>query len=218
MATEAADRVESRLERAWWRRAVLVLTQPRSVFAALRDDESEEAAHARQEPVLAIVLLAGIVGVLASPVADTLLDNPLRSAPVVAVWAFVGGLMYGAVAYFLLGVMTLLGMSVAGSLVTFRMARHLLAYAAVPVAVSLVLWAPKLALYGGDWFRTGGDDGGGGAMVFGLLQAGFAVWALALIAIGIKVVAELTWARTLAAAAVAAALPVAVTAQAAGIG
>jgi hypothetical protein len=53
-------------ERAWWLRTLAVLQAPTPVFAALRDD-SQEAAAARQEPVTAIVLLAGIASVLAAP-------------------------------------------------------------------------------------------------------------------------------------------------------
>ena len=45
-------------ERAWLLRALLVLQSPRSVFAAIRDD-SDEAAGARSEALLALVWLAG---------------------------------------------------------------------------------------------------------------------------------------------------------------
>ena len=45
--------------RDWWLRALLVLQRPRPVFVALRD-ESKEAVSERAEPMLAIVLLAGI--------------------------------------------------------------------------------------------------------------------------------------------------------------
>ena len=69
MTTEAASP-----DREWFLRALLVLQAPRPVFAALRDD-SDESAHARQEPVLALIWLAGIAGVLATSVARTLLDD-----------------------------------------------------------------------------------------------------------------------------------------------
>jgi hypothetical protein len=45
------------LEREWLLRAVLVLQRPRAVFAALRDDD-DVSAQARQEPIVALVLLA----------------------------------------------------------------------------------------------------------------------------------------------------------------
>ena len=51
--------------REWWLRTVLVLHSPRAVFVALRDDDPEAAAQ-RSEPVLLIVLLAGIAFVLST--------------------------------------------------------------------------------------------------------------------------------------------------------
>jgi hypothetical protein len=46
-------------ERQWWLRLFRVLTAPSSVFVWLRDD-SAEAANARQEPITAVVFLAGV--------------------------------------------------------------------------------------------------------------------------------------------------------------
>src|SRR5258708_28813819 len=90
------------LDREWLLRALLVLQSPRAVFAALRDD-SQEASEARQEPVLALLLLGGAAAVLASPVARTLLDDPARDGLIVAVWAIFGGLVYGVAGYWLCG-------------------------------------------------------------------------------------------------------------------
>src|SRR6478672_8674805 len=100
METEAQR--EPRLERDWLLRAVLVLQRPTAVFAALRADRDAEA-HARQEPILALLLLAGMAGVLATSVARRLLDDPQLDSVVVPVWAFVGGAFYGAAGYFILG-------------------------------------------------------------------------------------------------------------------
>ena len=61
-------------DRLWLARALLVLVDPRPVFAALRDD-SEDAARARQEPVLALVLLAGIASILWTRVAGRYRTN-----------------------------------------------------------------------------------------------------------------------------------------------
>ena len=58
----------------WWLRTVLVLQSPRAVFVALRDD-SPEAASNRAEPVLLIVLLAGIAFVLSTRTAAHLMDD-----------------------------------------------------------------------------------------------------------------------------------------------
>ena len=74
MAATADTARDSALERSWWLRAPAVLVAPRAVFVSLRD-ESEEAVEARQEPLTAIVGLAGIAGVLATPVARHLLND-----------------------------------------------------------------------------------------------------------------------------------------------
>jgi hypothetical protein len=191
-------------ERAWLGRAALVLVHPRAVFAALRDD-SEEAAHARQEPVLALLLLAGSAGVLASPVARSLLDDPARDWLVVAVWAFVGGLFYGVAGYWLLGALLQAAARAFGTNGTYRRARHTVAFATAPIALSLVtLWPVALAVYGGGLFRSGGSgrafvEWGAGA---------FGVWSLALLALGVRVTHGWAWARTLACVALAA-VPVA---------
>src|SRR6266545_7853560 len=95
VTTQAAS-----LDRQWLLRALLVLQAPRAVFSALRD-EADDAAQARQEPVLALLWLAGIAGVLATSVARTLLDDPTRDGLTVAVWAFLGGGFYGALAFWL---------------------------------------------------------------------------------------------------------------------
>jgi hypothetical protein len=93
---------EAGLDREWFLRALLVLQAPRAVFVALRDD-SDAAAYARQEPLLALTWLAGIAGVLASSVARTLLDDPVRDGLVVAIWAFIGGGVYAAAVFWLGG-------------------------------------------------------------------------------------------------------------------
>ena len=54
---------------------MLVLSAPRAVFVALRADSNEEAAQ-RSEPVLLIVILAGIAFVLSTHAAGTLMDRP----------------------------------------------------------------------------------------------------------------------------------------------
>ena len=60
-----AETTQSSLEREWWLRLGLVFTEPRTVFAWLRDD-TDAAAHARQEPVLLVGFLAACAGVLTS--------------------------------------------------------------------------------------------------------------------------------------------------------
>jgi hypothetical protein len=176
-------------EREWWLRTLAVFQSPRAVFAALRDD-SDEQADARQEPVLALVLLAGLAGVLATPSTGSLLDNPERDGVVVAVILFLSGGLYGLATYWLGGAALFAGARGAGSKGSYRRSRHTLAFAAAPVALSLlVVWPLQLAVYGGDLFRSGGSDAGSaGRVVFRILEGGFFAWAVILLALGIGVV------------------------------
>ena len=214
MSTQVASVSQS--ERDWWLRALLVLTSPTAVFAALRDD-SDEAADARAEPLVAIVLLAGIGGVLMTSVTQRLFNDPVYDALVLAVWAFVAGGMHGLAVYLVVGALVLLGASLAGGLGSYRRARHLLAFASVPIALSLIVWPVRLAVYGEDTFRTGGSDRGTGAAVFEALELGFLAWSVALLAIGMRTVHGWSWPRALAATAVPALVPALALARAYGV-
>ena len=187
--------------RQWWLRTLLVLTAPRAVFVALRNDDPEDAAE-RAEPVLLIVWLAGIAFVLATRTTSHLMDQ--ADAPqgiALAVWAFLAGGLFGGVAYwFLGGVLHRVGVAL-GSQGSYRRARHVLAFAAVPVALSLVLWPFKLALYGDDVFRRGGADAGSGGHVFEVILVAFLVWSAALLLVGVRSVHGWTWPRAAATAA-----------------
>ena len=188
-------------ERAWWLRVPLVLSSPRQVFAALRDD-SDAAAEARQEPLVAVVFLAGTATVLTTTVAERLLNDPQFDALLLTVWAIVAGAGHGLVAYFLLGGALYLAASFAGSLGSYRRARHLLGFAAVPIALALLLVPFRAALYGEDAFRRGGsDEGATGTAILDAIEAGLFVWAFALLVIGVRTVHGWTWPRALAAAA-----------------
>jgi hypothetical protein len=198
-------------DREWFLRALLVLQAPRAVFSALHDD-SDEAAQARQEPILALMWLAGIAGVLVTSVARTLLDDPARDGIVVAVWAFLGGGSYGALAFWLGGAFLHGASRLLGGQGSYRRARHVVAFASAPVALSLLLlWPIGLAAYGGDLFRSGGSDTGTGGHVLFWSAVGFGLWGLVLLLIGIRAVHGWTWARSLATLAIAAA-PVALLA------
>lgn len=194
--TEAAEPQQSG-EREWWLRVLLVLQSPRSVFVALRDD-SREAVVERQEPVLAIVLLGGAAGVLMTSVAGRLLDDPEYDVAVLLVYLFVAGIVHGFAGLFILGGLLYFASSLAGSLGSYRRARHLVAFAAVPILLTLVAWPVRLALYGEDSFRSGGSDSGSGARVFELLEWGAIVWSLALLGIGTRAVHGWSWPRTAA--------------------
>lgn len=172
-------------ERVWLQRAVLVLARPREVLAEMRDD-SEAAARARSEAVLALVWLSGIAAVLWTPVAGSILNDVTLDWLDVTVWAFLGGGLYGAVGYFLGGLIGYAVTRTAGG-VTYRQARHVLAFASAPVALSLfVLWPVRLAVYGNDVFHRGGADHGPGNAVFVVLELAFVAWALALLVLGLR--------------------------------
>lgn len=185
-------------EREWWRRTLAVVARPRPVFAALRNDDLEDV-EARQEPLLAIVLLAGIAGVLATPIAGRLYDEPEVDGLFVAIWAFIAGGLYGIVGYFVIGGALYLGVRGLGGAGGYRRARHILGFAAVPLVVSLMLVPVQLAAYGGDVFGSGGDDEGAGEVVFATLRLAFLVWTTALVVLGVREVEAWSWTRSLGA-------------------
>jgi len=177
-------------DREWWLRALAIFQSPRAVFEALRDD-SKEQAEARQEPVLALILLAGLAGVLLAPSTGRLLDEQLvdNSFAVLAVLLFLTGALYGAATYWIGGAALFVGLKGAGSQGSYRRARHLLAFAAAPLLLGLVLvWPVRLAVHGSDTFRSGGGDTGAAVTVFDAILSLFAVWAFGLLVYGISVV------------------------------
>jgi hypothetical protein len=188
--------------RDWWLRTLLVLQRPRPVFAALRDDTREAAAD-RSEPVLLVVLLAGIAIVLATSTAAHLNDDGSYSGVLIAIWAFFAGSVYGLFGYFAFGAVLHGSVKALGSQGSYRRSRHVLAFAVVPVALSLIAWPVKLALYGGDWFHAGGRDTGAGGLAFDLIEFAFFAWAAVLLVIGVRAVHGWTWARAGAACALA---------------
>jgi hypothetical protein len=184
---------------------MLVLTAPAAVFAALRDD-SRETASKRSEPVLLIIWLSGMAYVLSTPTAAHLMDDHDYDALLVAVWTFLAGGLFGGLGYFVLGA-ALHGIDVAlGSQGSYRRARHLLAFAAVPIALSLFLWPVELALWGSALFHAGGPDAGSGGKVFEVANAALLLWSAGLLVIGVRVVHGWSWGRASAAAAVPIAL------------
>src|SRR5215471_16720016 len=208
MAATADTARDSALERSWWLRAPAVLVAPQAVFVSLRD-ESEEAIEARQEPLLAIAALAGIAGVLATPVARQLLNDASFSVSLIPVWAFLGGVVYALAFYWLGGGLLFGAARRLGGLGSYRRARQVIALSAVPLALSLLtLWPVRIAIYGEDLFRTGGNDYGRGDNIFGALVDLSFVWCALLLVIGVRAVHGWTWARSTATVALAAAFPV----------
>ena len=198
MVSKAAEPQSA--ERAWLLRAVLVLQSPRAVFVAIRDD-SREAAEARQEPITALVWLAGMASVLAAPAMNTLMDDPARhDAIVVAILIFLTGGIYGLAVYWVLGAVLYYVCRWFGSRGTYRRSRHVLGFALAPLALALVVfWPIRIAVEGRDLFRYGGSDGG---HVFADAFYVFVAWSVVLLLIGVRAVHG--WSRARAVAAVAA--------------
>lgn len=193
--------------RAWWLRVVALPLSPRAVFAALRDD-SDEDVQARSEPVAAIAGLAGIAILLGTPSARRLANDASFDALSIAVWLFIGGALNALGLYWILGALLHGGGRALGSRGSYRRARHVLAFAAAPLALSLlVFWPVRIAVYGLDLFRTGGDDFGAGDAIFGWVFLGFVAWTAALLLLGVRTVHGWGWARAVAAVAIAATLP-----------
>ena len=206
MSTEAVR--TSALERNWWLRAPAVLVAPRAVFASLRD-ESEESVEARQEPIVAIAALAGIAVVLVSPTFRRMLNDPAVSLALVPVLAFVAGALYAAAVFWLGGGLLYGAARRLGGEGSYLRMRHVLALASAPLALSLVtFWPLRIAIYGQDLFRTGGDDYGRGDAIFGGVYLGFVAWSVLLLVVGVRTVHGWTLARAAGAVALAAAFPV----------
>ena len=187
------------LQREWWLRVLAVLVRPRLVFLALRV-EAEDDLEARKEPVLLITLLAGMAGVLLSPTWGRLLDQGGVDGLVVAVVTFIGGIFYGAGGYFVVGGALYLGARTVGSLGSWRLARQVLAFACVPLAVSLFLTLPVgLAVFGGDLFRSGGSDEGRGGDIYLGYKLAFAAWSLGLLLYGVRTTYGWSWLRSIGA-------------------
>lgn len=194
MNAEASAVRQEVLEREWWLRALAVLQSPRTVFAALRDD-SREHAEARQEPILALLLLAGTGAMLSLSTTDTLLDYPTDGrwpidATLLPVVLFLQGALYGVAAYWLGGGVVHLGLRGAGGEGSYRRTRHLLAFAAAPLVLGVVLVLPlKLAVYGEDAFRSGGGDAAGpDRWLFAALELGLVLWSAGLLVVAIRTV------------------------------
>jgi len=185
---EAAD--QAARDREWWLRTLAIFQAPRAVFAALRS-EAPEDVEARQEPVLALVLLAGMAGVLVAPSTGRLLNESLvdNSMAVVAVLVFITGALYGTATYWIGGAALYVGLRGAGSKGSYMRARHILAFAAAPLVLGLIfVWPVRIAIHGSDLFRSGGSDQGSGNVVFEVILGAIGLWAVGLLIYGISVV------------------------------
>ena len=197
---QAADRVGAEraaageaASRAWWRRVPKVLTAPRSVFGALAETDDLDV-DARSEPVLAITILAGMACVILTPAWGTVMDDSTVDTLVLLVVTFIGGLFYGAAGYFLLGLALLLGAKAVGVDPPFKIARQVVAFAALPLALGLFVLLPTIALaFGDDWFRSGGSDEGTGRAIVTAIGLGLVAWSAVLVVLGLRTTFRLPW-------------------------
>jgi hypothetical protein len=155
--------------REWWLRTLLVLQAPRPVFIALRDDSNDAAAE-RAEPVLLIILLAGMALALASNASHG------YHGLLLPVWLFIAGSITGGAAYWIFGAILYFGGRWLGSLGSYRRARHVLAYGCVPLALALLL-SPV------------------GRSLFSWVFLVFVAWSAGLLVIGVRAVHGWTWGR-----------------------
>jgi Yip1 domain len=192
------------LEREWWLRVLAVLVRPRLVFLALRNDD-EEDMDARQEPVLLVTLLAGIAVLLLTPSWGSLYDEALQRGTLLdgldlALLTLVTGCLTGVVGYYVVGGALYLGARGMGSLAGWRFARHVVAFACVPLAASVPVLLPLgVAAFGKDRFRDGGSDSGAGGTLFLAAQLVFVAWSLVLLLDGVRIAYEWSWQRAVAA-------------------
>ena len=179
--------------REWWRRVPRVVTAPKSVFVALAETDDADV-DARSEPVLAITILAGMACVILTPAWGTVMDDSTVDTLVLFVVTFVGGLFYGAAGYFLLGLVLLLGAKAVGVDPPFKIARQVVAFAALPLALGLIVLLPTIALaFGDDWFQSGGSDEGTGRAVVTAIGLAFVAWSAALVTLGLRTTFRLPW-------------------------
>lgn len=210
-AGEALDGSGAGGQRLWLRRILTVLRHPVEVFEAIRDD-GDDSAGDRQEPILLIVIVAGIAWLLATSYAGGLLDErrpdvgPLDPSLIPA-WAFIGGAALNNLVYWGGGALLWFGLRSTDSVATYRQARHVFAYAMAPVALSIVFVPLKLAIFGGDVFRSGGADAGAGAAVFTALELLCVAWSVALLVVGVRALHEWPWSTAAKAVLVALLVP-----------
>ena len=205
MATSRAEQVK-RLERGWWRRLPLILVRPQEVFAELRD-RSDEQAEALAEPMVALTILAGIAMFLSTATAGQLFDDPEFDWLLVAVEAFFAGVLVALQNYWLGGAALLLGLRSLRSPSRYRTARQIVGLSTAPFVLALIIvWPVRIAVFGGDLFRSGGSDEDTAGIALNVVDGVFVLWALGLAIVGVRTVEEWSLPRTLGATAFAATL------------
>jgi len=193
------------IEREWWSRLPRLLVAPSEVLAELRDD-SREGEDARQEPLVAVLFLAGIAIFVELFAFEQPYDRYRGlSALTLTVQSIFGGAAVALTNFWAGGAIVYLGARGLGALTGYRQARHIAGLATVPFILVLVFLVPvPLGLYGMDLFRAGGSDGSTSRAVFIAIDALALAWTLALLVIGIRVTQRWSWGRAASAFGVAA--------------
>src|SRR5207248_11232430 len=139
-----------------------------------------------------------------SPTFRRMLNDSDVSLVLVPVLAFISGVVYAVAVTWLGGGLLFGAARRLGSLGSYRRARHVVELASAPLALALVtFWPVRIAIYGRDLFRTGGDDFGRGDAIFGGVYLGFVAWSALLLLIGVRAVHGWGWGRTAVAVALA---------------
>jgi hypothetical protein len=153
MSVSRAEEIR-RLERGWWRRLPLILVRPQEVFAELRDG-SDEQAEALSEPMVAVTILAGMAMFLSTATAGQLFDKYDYDWLVVAVQAFLAGVLVALQNYWLGGAALLLGLRSLGSMARYRTARQIVGLSTAPFVLALlVVWPLRILVFGVLWSLT----------------------------------------------------------------
>ncbi len=183
-----------------------MLFAPAEVLSEL-EDESREAADARQEPLVAILFLAGIAMFVGLAAIEPPYDRYHTDFSVfnLVFESILGGALVAISNFWLGGALVYLGTRGLGALTGYRQARHLAGLATAPFVLALVLVVPiRVAVYGTDLFRAEGGDASTGGHIFIAIDALLLAWTLALLLVGIKVTQRWSWGRAAAALGVAA--------------
>ena len=146
---------------------------------------------------------------LSTRTAGRLLDDSDYDGVLVFFWSFIAGGLYGVFGYFAVGGILHGGVKALGSQGTYRRSRHILAFAAVPIALSLIVWPVKLRVFGErrlplGRLRLGRRRARSSADLARVRRSGRS----RLLVIGVRAVHGWTWARAGAACALAVVVPV----------
>jgi len=175
---------------------------------------SEQIAGERSDRTIAILLSRPMSRdqlLLAKAVASFLISLAVVLVTFLVIYAmlaFILGSLYAVTVYWLGGGLLYGATRRLGSEGGWRRSRQVLALAATPLAISLLtFWPVRIAVYGQDLFRTGGDDYGRGDAIFGGVYLSIVAWSVWLLLVGVRTVHGWTWPRAAAAVALAAAFP-----------